>query len=384
MNQLSEREQYILARWSYSVGEPVISDAEYTRLHHYISVTSPKDPYVLRTWSEDPCPKELLERIGRSDLIRNVTLTDATESIPSVGTWVELKSLFEFYNGYATLSMKHDGWNIQFNYYNGELLDIHTRGRKGGNLKVQRLSTMVPQTIPYSGRVKIVQELTVPLYLWGEVRKLYKSANPRNAVHTLLAKSETNQYLQLHAVDIHGVDLGNKNKFEVLKDIGFEVPLYKIVSNYSEMQYAMKELSANKATYVAETDGLVFDGFIKKAIRLLAWEEPIYQSYVTGYPEKYSKHRINPSIAVYPVLCGGRIQRQINMTNIGRIIKNNLRLGSPIAFRNASDAIADIDEGVTALLQKEWEGRWDAYAQSVREAQEIKQMQLDHLGVYTD
>lgn len=384
MKSLNERDQYILARWAYGVGEPIISDAEYTKLQHYISVTYPNDPYVSRTWSEDPCPKELLERVGRTDLIRNVTLTDATESIPSVGTWVELKNLFEFFTGDATLSMKHDGWNIQFNYYNGELLDIHTRGRKGGNLKVQRLCTMVPTKIPYPGRVKVVQELTVPLYLWGEVHKQYKSANPRNAVHTLLAKSETNQYLQLHAVDIHGVDLGSKNKFEVLKAMGFDVPLYKVVSNYGEMQYAMKELSANKTNYVAETDGLVFDGFIKKAIRLLAWEEPIYQSYVTGYTEKYSKHRINPSVTIYPVLCGGRKQRQVNMTNIGRIVKNELRVGSPIAFRNASDAIADIDEDVTKLLQKEWQSKWDLYAESVRNDQEIKQTQLDHMGVYVE
>lgn len=72
---------------------------------------------------------------------------------------------------------------------------------------------------------------------------------------------------------------------------------------------------------------------------------------------------------------------QVNMTNIGRIVKNNLRIGSPIAFRNASDAIADIDEDVTSLLQKEWDGKWDSYAESVREAQEIKQIQMDHLGI---
>jgi len=276
--------------------------------------------------------------------------------------------------------MKHDGWNIQFNYYNGELVDVHTRGRKGGNLKVQRLSAMVPNTIPAMGRVKVVQELTVPLNMWAEVKSKFGSANPRNAVHTLLAKSEDNSYLQLHAVDIHGVQL-TKNKFETLKEMGFDVPLYKVVDNYAELLYAMDEMSKNKDSYVAETDGLVFDGFIKKAIRLLAWEEPIYQSYVTGYVEKYSKHRINPSVAIYPVLCGGRRQMQVNLTNIGRIVKNNLRIGSPIAFRNASDAIADIDEDVTALLQKEWNSRWDSYAESVREAQEIKQIQMNHLGV---
>lgn len=384
MSNLSEREQYILARWSYSVGNPVISDAEYSKLHHYMVNKFPNDPYVNRTWSEDPCPKELLERIERTDLICNVTLTDATESIPSIGTWLELKNEFEFFQGTATVSMKHDGWNIQFNYYNGELVDIHTRGRKGGNLKVQRLCTMVPDKIPYRGRVKIVQELTVPLYLWSEVRKLYGSANPRNAVHTLLAKSETNQYLQLHAVDAHGIDYAGRNKFEVLKDMGFDVPLYKVVSNYSELQFVMKELSANKQTYVAETDGLVFDGFTKKALRLLAWEEPIYQSYVTGYFEKYSKFRLNPSVTIFPVLCGGRNQRQVNMTNLGRIIKNNLRIGSPIAFRNASDAIADIDENITSLLQKEWAGKWDEYAADVRNAQEIKRLQLDHMGVYLE
>lgn len=384
MNSLSEKEKFVLARWSYSVGQPIMSDAEYTRLQHYIQVTYPNDPYLSRTWSEDPCPKELLTRIGRTDLIQNVVLTDATESIPSLNSWADLKAELEFFSYDATLSMKHDGWNTQFNYYNGELLDIHTRGRGGNNMNVQRLQNKVPLTIPVKGKVKVVQEVTTPMYLWPEIHSKFGNANPRNAVHTLLAREGTDMYLQLHAVDIHGMDLNGRNKFEVLKELGFEVPLYHTVSNYSELTYLMKEMSENKSSYVAPTDGLVFDGKVQWAIRLMAWEEPVYESFVTGYFEKYSMHRLNPSVTIYPILSGGRTQRQVNLTNWSRIISNNLQIGSPIAFRNASDAIADIDEEVTRLLQKEWYERRDAWAAKVKHDQEVKKLQLAHMGAYAD
>ncbi len=381
MRELSPRELFIYSRWAYSMGESVITDEEYSRLVSYMQTEYPNDPYVHRTWSDDPCPKDLLVEIGRGDLVYNVTLTDATESIPSLNSWAELKNKLEFWEGKGTLSMKHDGWNVQFNYYNGELLSIHTRGRAGNNMAVERLSSKVPLTIPQMGKVKVVQELTVPMYLWPEIRERFGNANPRNAVHTLLAKADTDQYLQLHAVDVHGVELQDRCKFDVLSEWGFNIPLYKKINNYPELLYVLRELSANRDSYLAPTDGVVFDADIHWAIRLMAWEEPIYESFVEDYIEKYSMHRINPSIKIYPVLCSGRKQRQVNITNWQRIINNNLQIGSPIAFRNASDSIADIDERVTRLLQKQWAGNWTGWAKKIKEDQEIKRIQLDTMGV---
>ena len=381
MKQLSERELFILARWAYSMGESLITDEEYSRLLQFMQMEYPNDDYLKRSWSSDPCPKELLQEVGRTDLIYNVTLTDATESIPSLNSWHELDEQLKFWQGNGTLSMKHDGWNIQFNYYNGELFNVHTRGRAGTNMKVERLARFVPQTIPALGRVKIVQELTVPLNRWTDIKAQFNNANPRNAVHTLLARDGTDEFLQLHAVDVHGIELQDKCKFDVFKEWGFNVPLFHKITNYDELLYAFKEMSSNKDSYGAPTDGVVFDADVHWAIRLLAWEEPIYESYVTGYIEKYSMYRINPSLAIYPVLCGGRTQRQVNITNWQRIIDNNLQIGSPIAFRNASESIADIDENTTKLLQKEYAGRWDKFADKVNEDQSVKRVQLNQLGM---
>lgn len=384
MNSMNERERFIVSRWAYSMGESLIDDSEYNRLVTFMKSEYPDDPYTKRTWSDDPCPVELLRKIGREDLICNVTLTDATESIPSINTWVDLKNKLELWQGTATLSMKHDGWNTQFNYYNGELFNVHTRGRTGGKMNVNRLSALVPMTIPAKGRVKIVQELTCKMYLWPEIRQKYGNANPRNAVHTLLANPDTDQYLQLHAVDVHGAEITGKNKFEMLKEWGFDIPLYHTIHDYNDLLYAMREMSDNRVSYEAPTDGVVFCSDTTSAIRLMAWEEQVYESYVIGYNEKYSMHRINPSVRIYPVLCAGRKQRQVNITNWKRIISNNLQVGLPIAFRNASEAIADVDEEVTRMLQKQWKGKEAEWQQHIKDAEDVKRHQLDTLGVIHD
>ena len=91
MNNL---EKFIIARWMYSIGEPIMEDAEYTILHSEVAKEYPDSPYLRRSWSSDPCPIQLLRDNGYSDAIRDITLSDKTESIPSVNSWALLRSLF--------------------------------------------------------------------------------------------------------------------------------------------------------------------------------------------------------------------------------------------------------------------------------------------------
>ena len=86
LSNLSDKEKFILARWSYSVGQPLMSDSEYTQLLRYMEKMYPNDEYVKRSWSSDPCPTELLKKIDRTDLIYKVILSDRTESIPSLNS----------------------------------------------------------------------------------------------------------------------------------------------------------------------------------------------------------------------------------------------------------------------------------------------------------
>lgn len=375
--QLSDKEKFIIARWAYSVGEPIMSDAEYTTLLRMMQSTVPDDEYVTRSWSSDPCPVSLLQKINREDLIHKVILSDKTESIPSLNTDWEVKNVLGSIEGMGTASMKHDGWNIQINYYNGKLVLIETRGRSCDAMNVSVLQKFVPNEIPYMGVCKIVLELTISKTNFITCARLFNNVSARSAVSTVLSKPEYYHLLSFTAFDIHGYQVGQRIKFEVLKEWGFNTPMYYVVSNYDELLIAVRELSNAYAEYEEPTDGVVYDGKLRRAIRLLAWEEPIYYSYVIKYLEKFGPYRVSPSCLIQPILRKGTTQRQISMTNWQRIIDYNLQQGAPIAFRIASSATADFDEEATRLAHKEWEGRWEEYQASIKQNEEIAKCQWD-------
>lgn len=373
--QLNDRDKFIVARWAYSLGSPVMSDAEYTILLHTMEALYPDDEYVNRSWSSDPCPTELLKSIGRNDLIYKVVLMDKTESIPSLNSELELQQTLGSISGRGTLSMKHDGWNVQVNYYNGRVVNISTRGRSSDAMDVSGLCEYVPEEIPCNNVCKVVGELTVSKANFQFCARMFNNVSERAAVSTILSRPEYYHLLTFTAFDVHGYELNGKCKFELLQDWGFNTPMYEEVSDFEDLVCKMNILSNAKDAYQHPTDGLVYDGVMRRAIRLLAWEEPIYTSFVSGYLEKFGPYRISPSVLIHPVLRGGTTQRQVSMTNWQRILDYNLQKGAPIAFRVASSATADFDEESTRLLHKQWEGNWEEFQRNVIANEEMNRCQ---------
>ena len=376
-SNLDERFKFIVSRWAYSVGEPIISDAEYTMLLDFMKVRYPDDEYVNRSWSSDPCPTKLLESIGREDLIHKVVIADKTTSIPSLGTENEVFYTLSGVSKPGTLSMKHDGWNVQANYFNGNKVNLKTRGRDSDALDVSKLLDYLPDTIPVMGSVKIAMELTCPKESFQFCAQMFGNVSERAAVHTLLAHPEYYHLLAMTAFDIHGYNLDGKNKFEVLESWGFSVPEWYNVTTYDDIRAALDLLSEHAENYPYPTDGAVYDGESRHAIRLQHWEEPIYKSYITGYLEQFGPNRISPSLLIRPVLRKGTTQRRINITNWQRIMDNNLQPGYPVAFRVASSATADFDEATTRLLQKQWIDNLDEYKKLIDENEERVKCQWD-------
>lgn len=383
-HQLSLRDKFIYTRWAYSVGMPVISDAEYTLLLEAMKSEFPNDEYVKRSWSSDPCPTDLLKSLGRDDLIYKVILSDKTESIPSLGSESEVYYTLSSISGPGTLSMKHDGWNIQISYARGSIVMVHTRGRSSDAIDVSSLKNYFPQSIPYEGNCKIVLEMTVSKSNYGFCASMFNNVSERSAVSSILARPEYYHMLSFNAFDIHGYELNGRCKFEVLQEWGFSTPMWKSVTDYQSMLIALHELSDAADDYDEPTDGAVYDGVMRRAIRIMHWQEPIYKSFVTGYNEKFGPYRISPSVEIYPVLRKGSTQHQLSMTNWQRIIDYNLQPGAPLAFRIASDATADFDEESTVLLQEQYVNRWDVFQQQIKESEAIARWQRENYlnGLY--
>lgn len=375
LTQLSDRDLFILSRWAYSVGKPIITDAEYTALLQYMQSVNSNDEYVNRSWSSDPCPVDLCKKAGRSDLIADVVLSDKTESIPSLNTDYEVRSELMNISRPGTLSMKHDGWNIQANYYNGKIVNVVTRGRSSDAVDVSYIQDRMPLRIPAMGKVKVVSELTISKENFRFCHSMFGNVSERSAVSSVLSRTEYHHLLSFHAFDIHGVELQGQCKFEVLNEWGFPTPMYFKVKTYEDVLVALNELSESNVNYGYPTDGAVYDGDIRRAIRLLTWEEPIYKSFVIGYFEQYGPYRISPSVLIEPVLRKGTTQRRLSMTNWQRILDFNLQPGAPVAFRIASSATADFDEHTTLLLHKEYEDKWEEYQKEIKQNEEIARAQ---------
>lgn len=377
INEASLLEKFIIARWMYGIGKPIISDADYTLLLSYMHEKHPDSIYLKQSWSNDECPTELLKKYGLENATRKFEMLDKTESIPSLNSYSEIANMYSNYKGVGTASMKHDGWNIQLEYNSGRLQSIHSRGRKAASVnEYDALRSRVPNTINIPGPIRIVTEATVSYENFPLCQSHWGSVNTRTAVASVLANPGHEHLIDLHAFAIHGVDLAGKNKFEVLESLGFKVPKWYIVKSYEDILEAVNMLSEDKEFYKSPTDGVVVDnGESLRAIRVKAWEEQIFKSYVVGYIEEYSSHRITPKIAIRPIVRDGVTQRVLPMTNWKRIFDNNLQVGSPVAFRVVSDAIADFDAESTRVLQDTWQFNYDEYHRLIDEEEEFKKCQ---------
>ena len=287
----------------------------------------PKNPYCQRSWSSDPCPVAMLKEYGYPQLIQAVVLSDKTESIPSLNSLIEVRTMYESMHEPHSVSFKIDGWNIQASYYNGELVNVQTRGRSSDAMNAEAIAPRLPKTIPEMGRVLVVMECSIPdsEFMW--FKENFGSTSQRGAVSTALANPE--KCLSHVAIHAHGVRCSSavNDKFALLKSWGFEVPMYAWVHNFQELMDQVKAFSDFKEAYGIPTDGLVVKGEATNALRIEAWEEPIYRSFVTGYDETYGPHAIAVQCKIYPIKLPNSVQRQLPATNLSRIINLNLRPG---------------------------------------------------------
>lgn len=190
---MSILERFIISRWMYSIGEPIMSDEEYNILVETVKAQYPDSEYVNRSWSSDPCPVELLRRYGYASAIRDIVLSDKTESIPSINNWATVESLYKDLDEDATLSLKHDGWNIQAAYYNGEIVNVQTRGRARDAVSAEILRNKLPNKIPVLGRYTICSEATVSDENYAKLKPLVGARSQRGAVSTCLANPSIHQ-----------------------------------------------------------------------------------------------------------------------------------------------------------------------------------------------
>lgn len=363
-------DKYILARWAYAIGQPIMSDMEYNKIHDILKQELPNNEYVTRTWSEDPCPIELLVRTNNEHMYRNISIIYSSESMDSLRTEEAVKQAFGGLNEPTRLSYKVDGWNNQINYYNGKLISGNTRGRATTPKDSNVLLGVVPDTIPMHGVVKIIGEASIPNSKWEEFKKLYGGRDQRASMSSVIAKNLV-EYVSYKAFNIVSPDNElPEDKYSLLKDWGFDTPRFIMVNNYQQFRSGIDMLSKMDANNDVLTDGIVVENKKSQiAVRIGKWQESYLSSYVTGYIENYTAYGISMTLKIRPILVNGKNISVIDVTNISEIIKNNLRIGYPVAFVIRSGANPALSSTDTEYLQELYEGMYEDYCKRIDEEQ---------------
>lgn len=365
-------EKYILARWCYAVGENYISDMEYRYIEEQIKIKSPNNEYLQRSWSDDPCPVELLKENGLEKLIRNVEFIHKSESIRSIYDEETYFSQFKQLKETTYVSYKIDGWNTQVNYYNGSPVSANTRGRSGNFMKADVILEIIPEKIPIMGKVKITGEASIPKDKW----KLYAletgNTSQRNSVSTVLANRDKN-FISFKAFNIQtDREKITEDRYELLNKLGFTTPVRLKVNDFNSLNKAVKVLGIRDEKYNYLTDGLVIENSKGQiALRIYHWREKCLDSYITGYIENRGSYGDSMVVSIYPIAREGIKRGKVGVTNIKYIVENNLQVGLPIAFdiRSAADAVLNTTR--TAELQKIWKGRYAEYRKEIEDREKM-------------
>lgn len=354
-------DEYIVARWMYSIGQEIMNDVSYNRVHKLMESEGRLRNYTERSWSSDPCPVDLLKKYGLEEHIYKITLTDKTESIPTIDTDTALRDYYRSYSYPVLVSLKIDGFNTRTVYYNTKPLSKTTRGRSSDVLDLYKYLPHLPPVIDEEGEVLIVGEMALSNDSFLKLQDLQKSKSlisQRSSVRSALADEAAMHlltWLPFHVSFKDGREMSIFDQYKKLESWGFATPYHRVAHSYDELMIIIKEFDDVKASYQFKTDGVVVsskDGHDLKAIRIGAWENPILASIITGYDETQGPSRFGVKLAIEPKYTGHSNQSLVNITNLDRVIQEGLFPGTPVAFTLISDAVADIDLPTTKMLQR--------------------------------
>lgn len=370
-------DRFILARWTYLCGDPVVSDVEYERTKQEVETQNLLPDYRARTWSFDPMPPD--DMFTRNGLDPDKYRLDESigyyaESIESINTDEMFDEAFKDINEKTRVSFKIDGWNCRVTYVNGYIRTVASRGRNGANLNMNSIFKVFPACIrdcgyDCSGIVNITGELNIDNNSWDSYKLATGNKDQRSSVRTAIANSDWN-VLNFLAFNIEGANfVSDVDSYAVLKSLGFKTPFSVFVNNYDQLKSAIDKLTVMLAKYPYLTDGIVVENkSLQLAVRLGGWAERPYSSYVTGYSEEYGLTGTYISVLIRPIDIGGRTISKVAINNIARIEENGLYVDAPIALSLRSSANPVLDEEVTAELQMLWANNYEAYKQELEES----------------
>jgi len=386
---LTDRQRYIVARWSYSIGKPIIEDdAEYNLLHNKMLKDPILSSFTNTSWSNDVCPVKLLNDIGRNDLIYHVLPSrQKSSSIDSLTSVYDVQQYYWDTSRIRHISVKCDGWNVEVTYHKGRRVLARTRGRECDAMDLIHYTRYLPCHIDTDmEHVAVRGELILTKESFKELKRRNSQKNltsERSSVSSALSNPEDSLLLTFKAFYIYSNPMLFKTVEEMyltLKKWGFNTPEYTMCSG--DILAHLKEFSTLRESLNYKSDGaVVMDNELSTgdimATRIFGWKEDYYKSYITGFSDisnidirdSYGSHNIGLKATIYPIrTADGNLQSQIDVDNLKRVLDYKLFPGTPIAFVKVSGAVEKLDLEKTRLLRETYSDSYEYRQMIEREA----------------
>lgn len=398
LSPLNERYEdlYILSRFMYRVGEPILDDETFNTLERYIKDSNLLPDYVSRVYDDDPIPFDLLTEFGLNSYVPDLGSSseyakylDEEKSL-SIQPFTKYSDAYNFCMQKGTdliMMLKVDGVNSKSLYMDRYFKLSLSRGRSGSGLDFTRnMSRVIPgelndKCIPNCedlnyNEVKVFSETFVEESYLQVLRDKYDregfKTSKSSAISLLRVDRSPEDYKHLKTLAFHADGLPNvSTKEDILKrleHLGFAIVPYAVLkwdtipktletftawlNELCEEFYTKTEmypsdglvLEVNDLDYIDTVSGVYSNRNI--ALKLGYWSFTRYVAEVTDIVLEQQRVKCNCKVKIKPIRTkDGCEAKVVNIHNPGILIKNNINIGSKIVFERNSGAINSLVYG---------------------------------------
>lgn len=379
LSEMNYHESYILARYMYCIGNPILTDATYDKLHNILLEKGELEEYTSRCYEDDPVPLELLQKFGILQLQKQSTrrdtsflAEDVSTSIQKVESIEEVYHFFKKFKGTSKIvSIKMDGVNIKSEVDKKELKLSLTRGRKAQGFDVtDAMLKLMPKNMSLPGRFIVTGEAFVPPQYLSYFKEKYdfsKHKTTRTSALSILRKynyydEKDFEFVKFYAFSADGLGQTVQDMYEGLKSAGFYVPPYMLLDtepdSYDEFCIWLTEIM-DKMYDLQLKEGLPADGLVIQlndhsiqtkivnqyderqiAVKFSHWSSKIYDGVITSIIIDQRRVFCCCKVTIEPVVTADGCEAVvINTFNPSFLLNNNLKVGSSIQFARQSGTV---------------------------------------------
>ena len=353
----------------YSEGRELMSNYEYDALYDELGMLEKETGYILSNSPTVNVGYEVLSELPKERHESPMLSLDKTKSPEALAEWLGSQK--------GLLSWKLDGLTIVLTYDNGQLQKAVTRGNgEVGEIITNnaRVFKNVPVTIPFKGKLVLRGEAIITYSDFERINEQIPEAdakykNPRNLcsgsvrqLNNEITAQRNVHFFAFTLVSAQDVDFDNsrQRQFEWLKDQGFSVVEYKMVTKdtiLDTIEWFEKTIVTNDFPSdglvilyddIAYGDSLGRTAKFPRNAMAFKWTDETAETTLREIEWSASRTGLINPVAVFdPVELEGTQVSRASVHNISIMKELQLGLGDKIQVYKANMIIPQIAENLT-------------------------------------